>query len=120
LAIEHLADGNVLLFPHASLFVEEACSGVVSLLAIVACGGILAVWWRRSLIHAACLIVTAVFLAGAMNVVRVVTIALALEKAGVNLSTGWRHETLGLVVFAVSLVGLFSLDRLLSFFLGPI
>jgi exosortase len=120
LRIEHLADGNVLLFPHASLFVEEACSGVVSLLAIVACGAILAVWWRRSIVHAACLIGAAVFLAGAMNVVRVVTIALALEKAGVDLSTGWRHETLGLLIFAVSLVGLFSLDRLLGFFLGPI
>jgi exosortase len=120
LRIEHIADGNVLLFPGTSLFVEEACSGVVSLLAIVACGGILAVWWRRSIVHAACLIGSAVFLAGAMNVVRVITIALALEKAGVDLSTGWQHETLGLVIFAVSLVGLFSLDRLLSFFLGPI
>jgi exosortase len=120
IGVEHIADGNVLLFPQTSLFVEEACSGVVSLLAIVACAGILAVWWRRSIVHAVLMIATAVFLAGAMNVVRVVTIAVALDSFDVDLSEGWRHELLGLVIFAVSLGALFSLDRFYYFLLGPI
>lgn len=120
LGIEHIADGNVILFPTTSLFVEEACSGVVSLLAIVACAGILAVWWRRSIVHSLCLLGTAVFLAGAMNVVRVVTIALALDRTGINLTEGWKHEAVGLAVFAISLAALFSIDRFFSFFLARI
>lgn len=120
LGIEHIADGNVLLFPTTSLFVEEACSGVVSLLAIVACAGILAVWWRRSIIHSLSLLSAAIFLAGAMNVVRVVMIAIALDSFDVNLTEGWRHEATGLVIFAISLLALFSVDRLLGFFFSPI
>lgn len=120
IGIEHIADGNVLLFPTTSLFVEEACSGVVSLLAIVACAGILAVWWRRSIVHSLFLISAAVALAGALNIVRVITIAIALDSYDVNLSEGWRHDALGLIVFAVSLVALVSVDRLLYFFFAQI
>ena len=120
IGIEHLAEGNILLFPTASLFVEEACSGIVSLLAIVACGGILAVWWRRSIVHSLLLVATGILLAGAMNTVRVVVIAVALDSYDVDLSTGWRHDTLGLLIFATSLLALFSADRLLYFLLSPI
>jgi len=120
IGIEHIADGNVLLFPTTSLFVEEACSGVVSLLAIVACAAILAVWWRRSIVHSLLLMAAAVALAGALNIVRVVTIAIALDSYDIRLTDGWRHETLGLVIFAISLLALVSVDRLLSFFLSAI
>ena len=120
IGIEHITDGNVLLFPTTSLFVEEACSGVVSLLAIVACAGILAVWWRRSIIHSLLLVAVGIFIAGAMNVIRVGTIAIALDSFDINLTEGWRHEALGLFIFAISLLALFSTDRLLLFLLGPI
>ncbi len=118
--VEHIAEGNILTFPGRSLFVEEACSGVVSMLAIVACAGILAVWWKRSLLHGLTLIATGLFWAGAMNVVRVVTIAIALDSYGIDLTEGWKHEAVGLCVFVVSLVALFSTDRLLLFLLAPI
>ncbi len=118
--VEHIAEGNILTFPGRSLFVEEACSGVVSMLAIVACAGILAVWWKRSLLHGVTLIATGLFWAGAMNVVRVVMIAIALDRYGIDLTEGWRHEAVGLCVFVVSLVALFSTDRLLLFLLAPV
>ncbi len=118
--VEHIIEGNVLTFPSRSLFVEEACSGVVSMLAIVACAAILAVWWKRSLLHGVLLIAAGLFWAGGMNVVRVVTIAIALHRYGIDLTEGWRHEAVGLCVFVVSLVALFSTDRLLLFLLAPI
>lgn len=118
--VEHIAEGNVLTFPGRSLFVEEACSGVVSMLAIVACAAILAVWWRRSLFHGIALIATGLFWAGGMNVVRVVTIAIALDGYGIDLTEGWRHEAVGLCVFVVSLLALFSTDRLLLFIFAPV
>ncbi len=118
--VEHIAEGNVLTFPSRSLFVEEACSGVVSMLAIVACAAILAVWWKRSLFHGVLLIAAGLFWAGGMNVVRVVTIAIALDRLDIDLTEGWRHEAVGLFVFMVSLAALFSTDRLLLFLLAPI
>ena len=118
--VEHIAEGNVLTFPGRSLFVEEACSGVVSMLAIVACAAILAVWWKRSLFHGLALIATGLFWAGGMNVVRVVTIAIALDRYDIDLTEGWRHEAVGLCVFVVSLLALFSTDRLMLFIFAPV
>ncbi len=120
LKIQHLLNGNVLEFPTQKLFVEEACSGVVSLMAVVACAAILAVWARRSLLHGLLLCLSGIFWAGAMNVVRVVAIAVALDQFQVNLLEGWRHDALGLVIFAVNLIALYSTDRLLLFLLSGI
>jgi exosortase len=120
IGVEFLTEGNVLVFPLRSLFVEEACSGVVSMLAIVACAGIAAVWWQRSLLHTIVLMASGVFWAGGMNVLRVVSIAIALDSYGIDLTEGWRHETVGLCVFAVSLAVLLSTDRMLLFLLRPI
>ncbi len=120
IGVEHFPEGNILVFPSRSLFVEEACSGVVSMLAMIACAAMMAVWWRRSLLHGLLLMATGIFWAGAMNVIRVVGIAIALSGYDVDLTEGWKHETMGLFAFAVSLGALFSTDRLLLFLLGRI
>lgn len=120
MGIEHFVEGNVLVFPSQSLFVEEACSGLVSMLAMVACAGILAVWRRRSLVHGLVLMASGVFWAGAMNVIRVVGIAIALAHFDLDLTEGWRHASLGLFAFAVSLAALVSTDELLQFLLARI
>ncbi len=120
IGVEHFPEGNILVFPSQTLFVEEACSGVVSMLAMVACAAMMAVWWRRSLLHGLLLMATGVLWAGAMNVIRVVGIAITLSHYDVDLTEGWRHEAMGLFAFAVSLGALLSTDRLLLFLLGPI
>jgi hypothetical protein len=63
---------------------------------------------------------TGVFWAGAMNVIRVVGIAIALAYYGIDLTEGWRHDATGLFAFAVSLGALASTDRLLLFVLDRI
>ena len=47
--IPHLMAGNVLHLADKQLFVDEACSGIVSLMSIVACAVIYSVWNNRSL-----------------------------------------------------------------------
>ena len=80
----------------------------------------MAVWWRRSLLHGLLLMASGIFWAGAMNVIRVVGIAIALSHYDVDLTEGWRHDVIGLFAFAVSLGALFSTDRLLRLLLGRI
>ena len=46
----------------------------------------MAVWWRRSLLHGALLMATGILWAGAMNVIRVVGIAVALSHYRVDLT----------------------------------
>ena len=119
LGIDHIREGNVLTLPDHKLFVEQACSGVVSLFTIVATAAIFGAFLRRSLFHTLLLMAAGAFWAGAANILRVVAIALFLEKMQIDLTSGWRHDVLGLAVFCVTLCTLFSTDGLLRFLFGP-
>ena len=116
----HLTEGNVLTFPGKTFFVDEACSGVISLRTILAASAVIVVLRNRPLVHAVLLIMGGLFWAGAMNVIRIGLIAAAHLKFGVDLSEGWQHEVTGLVVFSVATVGVRSTDGLLKFLLDPL
>lgn len=120
LQIDHFQTGNVLKFPDRQLFVEAACSGVVSLYTIVATAAICGAFLRRSGFHTLLLMLAGAFWAGAANILRVVAIAVFVEKLGIDLTQGWPHEFLGLAIFGVTLVTLFSTDAMFRFVFGPI
>jgi len=116
----HLTEGNVLTFPGKTFFVDEACSGVISLRTILAASAVIVVLRNRPLLHAVLLILVGLFWAGMMNVVRIGLIAAAHLKFGVDLSEGWQHEVTGLVVFVMATGGVLSTDGLLQFLLDPL
>ena len=120
IGVNHLMSGNVLQLPGQQLFVDEACSGIVSVLAVVACAAMFAVWARRPLLHALLLIVSGIGWAVVMNVVRICTIAFALDRFEIDLSHGTPHEVLGLVVFCLTFLAVVSTDQLLTFVLEPV
>ena len=100
LGVLHLLEGNVLVLPGRQLFVEEACSGVYSLIAVLACTLYLTLWYQRTPIRAAILILTAMGWVVLGNVARVTAVALLLTSWGIDASQGWRHDGLGMIVFA--------------------
>ncbi len=118
--VVNLVEGNTIVLRDRHLFVEEACSGIVSLMSIIACCGILAVWQNRPAPHAILLTISGAIWAGILNVFRITTLAIALDKMGVDLTEGWRHEALGLVLFSGTLLLSFCTDRLLLFLMTPI
>ncbi|MDB4614415.1 exosortase U [bacterium] len=116
----HLMSGNVLELPGRTLLVEEACSGVQSLFTMLFLAAIFSAIERRGLLRTFGLLVAAVFWTLFLNVVRVFTIAMALTKFNIDLSSGWMHECLGFGVLILSFLMLLSTDRLLFFFLRSI
>ena len=118
--VANLVEGNTIVLRDRHLFVEEACSGIVSLLSIIACCAILAVWQNRPAPHAILLTVSGTLWAGILNVFRITILAIGLDRLGIDLSEGWRHEALGLVLFSGTLALSFCTDRLLLFLLSPI
>ena len=120
LKIVNVVDGNTILLTTGRLFVEEACSGIVSMMAVVACSLVVAVWMNRPLIHVILVVIFGIVCAACMNLVRILTIAICQETINVNLSSGWPHELLGLVLFAVTVILMLSIDRLVLFFVQPI
>ena len=119
MGIVNYVEGTIISLSSKQLFVEEACSGIVSLMAIVACCLILAVWTNRPLIHTIILTASGIVWAGIMNILRIVTLAIAQEKLAVDLSGGWQHDVLGLVLFTFTILMTASTDRLLTFFFAP-
>lgn len=116
--ILHLMKGNVVEIPGQRLMVETACSGIQSLFAILTCSLFFIFWSRRGVIHSILLILGGIGWVLAGNVVRVVTIAIAQTKLGIDLATGMPHTILGFVIFAILLMLVWSLDNLLMFIFG--
>ena len=116
----HLMAGNTLQLPDKQFFVDEACSGIVSVMSVIACGLIWAVWQNRSLPHMGLLILCGIGWAVSLNVARICIITFSHAWWQIDLSSGTPHEILGLCLFVVTFVALISTDKVLEFVLQPI
>ncbi len=96
-------EGFVITLPGGRLRVEEACSGVRSLTALTAIAGFVAFLRGFGPVRGGALVLLAVPLVVAVNVLRVVASGLIQEHVGQDYMTGNWHEALG---FAAVLVGL--------------
>lgn len=96
------------------LLVGDACSGLRSLVALIALGWVFAFYlsdrkrkpWSRLLLVAA-----AVPVALLANVVRITTLAILAKFFGTDFATGTAHDVSGYAIYLVALVLLFTLDR---------
>jgi exosortase len=109
---DHVLTGNVIELGSRQLLVEDACSGVNSLFSTLACTLFLAGLARRGAIHTLALLISVVGWVIVANTVRVVLVVLAAER-GFDLATGWRHDALGFLTYALGLALTLSTDRLL-------
>lgn len=118
--IEVARTGNVIHLEGISLEVARACSGLRSLVTLLALGAIVAEGsllprrdgprsaWLRALVFLGVIPV-----AIAVNSVRVAATAILAATAGVVLVSGWAHEVTGLVMFAGSMAILLAWRKLL-------
>lgn len=120
LRVPHFLQGVVITLPEATLFVEEACSGVQSVFSLLFCGFLLVAWLRRSPLLLPLYAVAGIFWAGTMNVFRIVVIAVARHNYDYDLSSGWQHDMLGFITLGLA-IGLFaSTDRLFRVIFFPV
>jgi exosortase len=117
LGVFHLREGNLIRLAGRSLLIEEACSGIHSLFAVLAGTIFLALWARRSIVRGLLLVATAVTWVFLSNILRIVVVVVAAARWQLDLLAGWPHEALGLGVFALALGMTASTDSLVS--IGP-
>lgn len=116
LGVIHVRSGNVIELPQRTLLVEEACSGINSVL-FTAAACLCYLFWRRRRLASFILCLPAIFafvLLG--NICRITIGALVDYRTGIDLLSGRPHEALGLVLLGCYLVAIISLDHL---FLWP-
>lgn len=104
--------GNVIELALTSVGVEDACSGIRSLLSCVYAGCFFAAWQVRHLAGRLALIVAAPVLAIAMNFLRSLTLTL-LANDGVDISGFW-HDATGFAILGLTAAALAAGAVLLS------
>jgi len=114
MAVPHLREGNILQIPGQRLLVEEACSGINSVLFMSAACVFYVLWQRRPLIFLPLLYTVTIGSVLFGNLIRITSGAWLLFNFRIDLFTGWRHETLGLVLTASYLIVIVLSDALLA------
>jgi len=117
-----LREGNVVLLPGGeSLFVDEACSGITSIVTLLPLGVVLGWLSLRTTSARVLLLIGVVPLAMLGNLVRVLATVVAARSYGVErVTSGALHDAAGLATFVLSCLLLIGLGRVLRRLLpGP-
>lgn len=107
-------DGMSILLASGELRVENPCSGLRSLLALLATGTLFAYFQKGGAWRRATVLVAAMPIAILGNAVRLLLVILAAERRGVVWASGTFHDLTGYVVYAVALAALMGLRSLLT------
>ena len=119
LGVVHVLEGNTILLPGQALLVEEACSGINSVVLCGAVGLFWTLWQRRRLAWLLVLLpVTGSFVVLG-NIFRITGGAALNYHWQVDWLSGRAHEVFGLVLLAVYCGLILSLDQLLVFLFLP-
>lgn len=106
-------DGNIIRFPQTVLEVADACSGLRSLMSLLALAVAYAFISQTSNLKRTVLVLSAIPIAIFTNMVRVIVTGILAQYYGAAAAEGFFHEFAGFVVFAVAMVLLFLFGMLL-------
>jgi exosortase len=110
-----LLDGAYLALPNGVIEIENACSGLRSLIALTSLGAVYAYLAPLSTARKWILLVASVPIALAANLIRVVAMVLVSYRYGPRgRAFEWTDFTTGLLVFALAFVGLYVVSSVLK------
>ena len=112
-------EGVIIYVAQYQYLVEDACSGLNSIVGLLAIS-LFYIYlsrgssWRYSLLLATLAIPIAI----AANIARIIILILLTVFMGDDVAQGFMHFTAGIIVFAIALVLIFSLDSLITAYSG--
>ena len=119
-SVVHYLSGNIIELPQQKLLVEEACSGINSVLLTLAVCLFYLLWRRRSVVRILICLPCALATVLLGNVFRITLGAWLKFYYGIDILSGWRHESLGLLLVALYMVMILSLDEWMNFLTFPL
>ena len=105
--------GMTIHLPAGSLRIADPCSGLRSLIALVALGALFAYLTEGPLWKRIVLFLCAIPLAVIANIVRISVLCAVANAAGIDAALGFFHDFSGFLLFVIALVGLFIVRKLL-------
>ena len=114
LGIPAIREGSIIRTMHSVLMVEDPCSGIRSLVALIALGALMAYFSGISKTKKTILFLCSIPIAISTNIIRIVALSLVSEIYGAKAATGWFHDTMGILVFVFAFVGLAAVGKILE------
>jgi exosortase len=109
-----LREGNIIHLPNAPLFVDQACSGLRSLMALGTLGVVFAYFFRKTWGERLILVASTIPIAVLVNALRVLLTAALTYRYGPGMAEGVIHQTEGFFTFALAFALLLIEARLLA------
>lgn len=114
LGIQAVRDGSMIYMRHAYVVVEDVCSGLRSLISLLALGSVFAYLFRGPAWKKIVIVAMAVPIAVITNVCRVIILSVISEIWGSQYAEGFIHDATGFLVFALAFILLMSTVNLLE------
>lgn len=106
-----IRDGSIIRMPHSYIAVEAPCSGLRSLIALLTLGLLFAFAMKTSYLKKAIVLLSAVPIAIAANMLRIIMIATVNDLYGEKIAMGFFHDFTGFLVFVFAFAGLWMVVR---------
>ncbi len=114
MGIPAIRDGSIIKTANSYLIVEDPCSGIRSLISLIALGALMAYFSNISRIKRGILFLSSIPIAIATNIIRIVALSLVSEMYGAKLATGAFHTAMGVLVFVFAFAGLALVNKMLE------
>jgi len=114
LGVPAIREGSLIRTAHSQIMVEDPCSGIRSLVALIALGALMAYFSGLSKPRKLILFISSVPIAVTTNIIRIVSLSLVSEIYGDKFATGFFHDTMGVLVFIFAFAGLAFIAKLLE------
>jgi len=114
IGIPAIRDGSTIKTAHSYIMVEGPCSGISSLISLLALGALVAYFMKANIIKKWTLLVLTIPIAICANVFRITLLTSVNEIYGEKFAMGWFHDFSGFLLFAAALVGLMTAKKVLE------
>ena len=112
--VKAVREGSLIITANARTMVEDPCSGIRSLIALIALGTLMAYYSNLSKTKKTILFASSIPIAISTNVIRIVALTLVSEIYGEKYATGIFHDAMGILVFVFAFFGLTLIAKLLE------
>ncbi|NTV50319.1 MAG: exosortase/archaeosortase family protein [Geobacteraceae bacterium] len=113
-----MREGNIIMFPATTLEVADACSGIRSLISLLAIAAAYSFLMKTSNVRRWIIIFSAIPIAVATNSLRVIVTGILAQWWGAKAAEGFFHEFAGMAVFVLAMAMLVVCGELLRRFGG--
>jgi exosortase len=112
--IPAVQEGSYIHMEHASVVVEDVCSGLRSLIALMALGALFAYWMKSGWLQKTVLFFSSIPIAIITNMLRIMILSIISEFWGIQYITGFTHGLSGILVFMLAFLFLSKVEKLLK------